>query len=1158
MKKLKRILLLFLVVLSSHLVAQIPYQDGFPIIFETSKAIFPLVTEDINPNFEGKEILAIIGGYFPPVSDAGKLVCYSSSGSLIFENELNPNHDWNYAPKPVVGDIDNDGTKEIVILCRNQNLTYEVKIFRFDGSNYNNGWPLNLPSFGWNISIGDIDNDGDLEIAFLVQGVGLCVYHHDATIATGWPKAIPAGYHSNCWSPPLITDLNCDNEAEIIFFVNHVPPNQSSRMYVLDGQGNDLAGWPIDFPLDIIWKTPCVADINTNNNSLEIIMSDHSYEAIVYAFNLDGSQVQGWPVTLPNIATYNQPDNCLTYEDSLGNRYYDDLTDYSSGGSLLTITDLEQNGSLQIIAAGHNQFDILNQDGSHYEPFPYLAFSDRIIYSPAVADINNDNELDIIFTSYSVESGDFKLTAYSNTGDLLDNYPILIKNYSVDPTHFIVFSRLNTPTIDDIDYDGDLEILVTGRSDRDDPLERGRFVVYDTQSEYDIKELEWRTTYKNNWNRNAYCQTVAGTFGESSTFLWYDRIQLLQDVIIPETSFLKICNYTRIDSDNHEILIDGATLIIEEGVFYCGEGSAIKVEEGGSFIAIGTESDPILFTSLGEEPWVGIELLEAEESHLRYCKIENAETGVLLWYANNETFMNNEINNCNIGLLAKGDVSGSRDIESNDFNNNKTGIFLHHIGSQLPNTLFYVDHNTIVGDEGDGIYLNHCGRELKIGDNTITNNKYGIRLEYSDGCELLGSDSDDYLIEENYVGVCFYQSTVDMKDLTINNNEDYGLVFLSDSHPTILSNRIINNGTYELYCNYGHPVMADGHNDIVHTSAGYLGYLYRDNVRSINCCYNWWGSYPPDPERFYPYGDAYFKYDPWDESSNHPLPGTGTGEDSDARIAYKNALEAEGNEDYSSAAVMYSNIIDTYPLSEEALLSLRRLFICEKNAYGNMYYLKLFYEELANSCPEDTVFCLLSRNLAIDCDKENELYEDVLLQYSDILESPIDEADSIFTQINIMSTLLEIEGFGRNTICLENLPENIRRLNPADVQDFQIKSQNLLDNLLGELEPEPEEEPISNNTPELIKLHKNFPNPFNPTTVISFSIPEESKVDLSIYNIKGQKVKSLVKESFESGNHSVIWDGNDDTDKSVSSGVYFYKLKVNGKSESVKKCLLLK
>jgi flagellar hook assembly protein FlgD len=86
----------------------------------------------------------------------------------------------------------------------------------------------------------------------------------------------------------------------------------------------------------------------------------------------------------------------------------------------------------------------------------------------------------------------------------------------------------------------------------------------------------------------------------------------------------------------------------------------------------------------------------------------------------------------------------------------------------------------------------------------------------------------------------------------------------------------------------------------------------------------------------------------------------------------------------------------------------------------------------------------------------------------------------------------------------------------------------------------------------------NYPNPLNPTTTISFSIPDNGKIELSIYNIKGQKVKSLVKETIPAGDHNILWNGTDDNNKPVSSGVYFYKLIVNGKTEAVKKCLLLK
>ena len=86
----------------------------------------------------------------------------------------------------------------------------------------------------------------------------------------------------------------------------------------------------------------------------------------------------------------------------------------------------------------------------------------------------------------------------------------------------------------------------------------------------------------------------------------------------------------------------------------------------------------------------------------------------------------------------------------------------------------------------------------------------------------------------------------------------------------------------------------------------------------------------------------------------------------------------------------------------------------------------------------------------------------------------------------------------------------------------------------------------------------NFPNPFNPTTTIEFSIPEESIVELSIFNIKGQKIKTLAHDEFTKGDHSIIWNGDDESEKAVSSGIYYYRLNVNGKTEAMKKCLLLK
>jgi flagellar hook assembly protein FlgD len=90
-------------------------------------------------------------------------------------------------------------------------------------------------------------------------------------------------------------------------------------------------------------------------------------------------------------------------------------------------------------------------------------------------------------------------------------------------------------------------------------------------------------------------------------------------------------------------------------------------------------------------------------------------------------------------------------------------------------------------------------------------------------------------------------------------------------------------------------------------------------------------------------------------------------------------------------------------------------------------------------------------------------------------------------------------------------------------------------------------------------LH-NYPNPFNPSTTISFNISRKDakNAKIEIFNIKGQKVKTLVNEVLPAGEHSVVWDGRDYNNKRVNSGLYFYKFKVNGKTAAVKKCLLLK
>lgn len=96
-----------------------------------------------------------------------------------------------------------------------------------------------------------------------------------------------------------------------------------------------------------------------------------------------------------------------------------------------------------------------------------------------------------------------------------------------------------------------------------------------------------------------------------------------------------------------------------------------------------------------------------------------------------------------------------------------------------------------------------------------------------------------------------------------------------------------------------------------------------------------------------------------------------------------------------------------------------------------------------------------------------------------------------------------------------------------------------------------------NNFADNFVLNQNFPNPFNPTTVISFNMPNDGYVTLSVYNLIGEQVIELVDQYINSGEHSVTWDGRDQFGNEVSGGTYIYNLKSDNFSFT-KKMIFLK
>ena len=114
---------------------------------------------------------------------------------------------------------------------------------------------------------------------------------------------------------------------------------------------------------------------------------------------------------------------------------------------------------------------------------------------------------------------------------------------------------------------------------------------------------------------------------------------------------------------------------------------------------------------------------------------------------------------------------------------------------------------------------------------------------------------------------------------------------------------------------------------------------------------------------------------------------------------------------------------------------------------------------------------------------------------------------------------------------------------------------------MGDTQGEDEEQELftmdSNTMPNSFKLYPAYPNPFNPETTISYDLPEQSFVEITIYDMLGKKVRSIVNEKQNPGHKSILWNAKDDYGTVVSAGLYIYQVQA-GNFIQTNKMILLK
>jgi len=345
---------------------------------------------------------------------------------------------------PAVGDLDGDGFLDVITLDR-EGFTRRSYLYAWNHQGrLHSGFPLE-PGFGsYAVTLYDLEGDGLLEIvgSFAEK---IFVFHHDGTIARGWPQSIPDYYPL---SKAAISDINADGQADIVvatqFKISHDRENTArGRLYVWNVSGELLPGWPINTPIGQDFRfrcNPALADVD-QDGFIEIAVGTAGYgrrRPFAALYRYDGTMMPGWPIFVAGM-------------DSL-------TSGFVAGPS---VADIDADGDLELIFG--DRFDHVvawNADGSLVPGWPVIlsaidtALAFRSVFAnPTIGDIDGDERLEIFATNNQADLVDGvwrgRIFALNHDGTNLTWSPLRPRQ----------FASFNSVAMGDLDRDGSLELI---------------------------------------------------------------------------------------------------------------------------------------------------------------------------------------------------------------------------------------------------------------------------------------------------------------------------------------------------------------------------------------------------------------------------------------------------------------------------------------------------------------------------------------------------------------------------------------------------------------------------------------------------------------------------------------------------------------------------
>ncbi|MCK4653136.1 MAG: T9SS type A sorting domain-containing protein [Candidatus Cloacimonetes bacterium] len=548
------------------------------------------------------------------------------------------------------------------------------------------------------------------------------------------------------------------------------------------------------------------------------------------------------------------------------------------------------------------------------------------------------------------------------------------------------------------------------------------------------------------------------------------------------------------------------------------EGISTERLGTGIYLISSVDEEEITFTC----NFTSFKNLKTGISHNPYCRTDHEITDC-------------NFENCDTGIQLFGTGSLNK-IEDCDFLDNDCGINQNTVKTKINNCRFDDNHIGIDYENSQqglqlstGVYKSHFGYDVEINDTDIR-------------C------SDTSPEVEN----CIFKSVIGI--LSVNNSNVNASYDANNVFQTTFTHLMF----YPDSLSFSSGILLHrGHNDFYEDSYDFVFYTnYNGSEITIDADGNWWedfevdslsfaGSIPPtiiaesmDPEPNVPFfisPENRFESASQEESQ---------GNDETALASFKEIL----NDKLESEKQYWGICIDkVYNLS----------MILEEDINALLNYYEVLYQSTPEYLTEEerTSLQFILKNYQKKCHIEMNEYQEAADIVVERINNPISTLDSLFAvmQLETIYMLSYMDSTGRGSFVVTSYD----KLAPKTLKEHNQKHKDHWNEIYILLGVGSGDE-LEQNLPSVPVLSGNYPNPFNPETKIVFSIPEDSKVNLSIYNIRGQKVRTLVKTKLEKGFHEIIWNSKDNNRKSVATGVYFYKFDVNGKTKGVKKMLLLK